>query len=80
MIGLNSTILEQYIEYITNQRMQTLNLEPIFEKRHNPLPWINSWLSSDQVQVAPQEVEISSYLIGQINNDVYKDEFSTFSL
>jgi ribonucleoside-diphosphate reductase beta chain len=80
MIGLNSTILEQYIEYITNQRMQTLNLEPIFEKRHNPLPWINSWLSSDQVQVAPQEVEISSYLIGQINNDVYKDEFSSFSL
>lgn len=80
MIGLNGAILEQYIEYITNQRMESLNLEPAFAKRHNPLPWMNSWLSSDEVQVAPQEVEISSYLIGQINNDVYENEFSGFPL
>ena len=81
MIGLNKGILNQYIEYITNLRMLAVGLEPIFSNAsHNPIPWINAWLVSDNVQVAPQEVEVSSYLVGQINSTVSADDLGDFEL
>lgn len=81
MIGLNKDILCQYVEYITNVRMQAVGLAPAYpEATSNPIPWINAWLSSDNVQVAPQEAEISSYLVGQIDNEVNADDFEGFEL
>ncbi|WP_340619280.1 class Ia ribonucleoside-diphosphate reductase subunit beta [Xenorhabdus siamensis] len=80
MIGLNKDILCQYVEYITNIRMQAVGLELPFETRSNPIPWINSWLVSDNVQVAPQEVEVSSYLVGQIDSEVNTEDLSGFEL
>ena len=80
MIGLNKEILSQYVEYITNQRMQAIGYEAPCEVKTNPIPWINNWLVSDNVQVAPQETEISSYLVGQINSKIDSEELSTFEL
>ncbi|KOO16577.1 class Ia ribonucleoside-diphosphate reductase subunit beta [Vibrio xuii] len=81
MIGLNKDILCQYVEYITNIRMQAVGLGAAYpEATSNPIPWINAWLSSDNVQVAPQEAEISSYLVGQIDSDVRADDFKDFEL
>ncbi len=81
MIGLNKDILCQYVEYITNARMLAVGLPQAFEKAtQNPIPWINAWLSSDNVQVAPQEVEISSYLIGQIDAEVKTEDLEDFEL
>ncbi|MEZ9834845.1 class Ia ribonucleoside-diphosphate reductase subunit beta [Vibrio breoganii] len=81
MIGLNKDILCQYVEYITNIRMNAVGLETAYpEATNNPIPWINAWLSSDNVQVAPQEAEISSYLVGQIDNEVSADDFEDFEL
>lgn len=81
MIGLNKDILCQYVEYITNVRMQAVGLPTAYpEATSNPIPWINAWLSSDNVQVAPQEAEISSYLVGQIDNEVHADDFEDFEL
>jgi ribonucleoside-diphosphate reductase beta chain len=80
MIGLNEAILCQYVEYISNQRMQAIGYEPPFEVQNNPIPWINNWLVSDNVQVAPQEAEISSYLVGQINSKIDTDDLSNFEL
>ena len=80
MIGLNKDILCQYVEYITNIRMQAVGLKLPFEGRSNPIPWINAWLVSDNVQVAPQEVEVSSYLVGQIDSQVDTDDLSDFEL
>ena len=80
MIGLNKDILWQYIEYITNIRMQAVGLDLPFQTRSNPIPWINTWLNSDNVQVAPQEVEISSYLVGQIDSEVNPDDLGDFLL
>ncbi|GLT14444.1 class Ia ribonucleoside-diphosphate reductase subunit beta [Vibrio algivorus] len=81
MIGLNKDILCQYVEYITNIRMQAVGLDVAYpEATSNPIPWINAWLSSDNVQVAPQEAEISSYLVGQIDNEVGSDDFGDFEL
>ncbi|MBP8226467.1 MAG: ribonucleotide-diphosphate reductase subunit beta [Pararheinheimera sp.] len=80
MIGLNKDILCQYVEYITNNRMQAVGLKPIFGTTQNPIPWINAWLVSDNVQVAPQESEISSYLVGQIDNEMDGADFGDFDL
>ncbi len=81
MIGLNYNILSQYVEYITNLRMEALSLPSIFANaKTNPIPWINAWLSSDNVQVAPQESEITSYLVGQIDAELGENAFDDFEL
>nr|WP_218057916.1 class Ia ribonucleoside-diphosphate reductase subunit beta [Gilliamella apicola] len=80
MIGLNKDILCQYVEYITNIRMQAVGLKLPFDTKSNPIPWINNWLVSDNVQVAPQEAEMSSYLVGQIDSEINEDDLSDFKL
>jgi ribonucleoside-diphosphate reductase beta chain len=80
MIGLNKEILCQYVEYIANQRMTAIGLDAPFDVSSNPLPWMNNYLNSDNVQVAPQESEISSYLVGQIDSAVSEDDFADFEL
>lgn len=80
MMGLNKEILVKYVEYITNIRMQAVGLPLPFATHSNPIPWINAWLASDNVQVAPQEVEVSSYLVGQIDAKLDGNDFEQFEL
>ena len=80
MIGLNKEILCQYVEFIANHRMSAIGLGQPFAIKSNPLPWMNNYLNSDNVQVAPQESEISSYLVGQIDSEVNADDFGDFDL
>lgn len=80
MIGLNKDILCQYVEYIANHRMSAIGMGQPFDITTNPLPWMNNYLNSDNVQVAPQESEISSYLVGQIDSEVNIGEFDDFDL
>ena len=80
MIGLNEQMLCQYVEYIANLRMSALGMEPEYAQTSNPLPWMNKYLVSDNVQVAPQEAEISSYLVGQIDSEVSATDFGDFDL
>ncbi len=80
MIGLNAEILNQYIEYISNQRLTAIGFDAPFSIKSNPLPWMNAYLVSDNVQVAPQESEISSYLVGQVDSSVSSDDFDDFDL
>lgn len=80
MIGLNTDILAQYVEHITDQRLAAIDLEPAFGSPKNPLPWMDAWLQSDQVQVAPQETEISTYLVGALQSDVDTGALEDFEL
>lgn len=80
MIGLNKDILCQYVEFITNQRLKAVGLPTMFEIHQNPIPWINAHLSSDTVQVAPQETEMSSYLTGQIDATISPNEFDDMEI
>jgi ribonucleoside-diphosphate reductase beta chain len=80
MIGLNADILNQYIEYISNQRLTAIGYDAPYDIKSNPLPWMNAYLVSDNVQVAPQETEISSYLVGQVDSSVDVDDFDGFDL
>ena len=80
MIGLNTELLGQYIEFICTRRMNNVNLKSPYNIKSNPLPWTQKWISGAEVQVAPQETEISSYVIGGTKQDVSEDTFKGFSL
>jgi len=82
MIGLNDKLLQQYVEWIANRRMKAIGLKPIYDipAKNNPLPWTEHWISSKGLQVAPQETEVESYLIGGIKQDVTENTFAGFSL
>jgi len=82
MIGLNEKLLQQYVEWIANKRMKAVGLRPVYDiaQRANPLPWTQHWISSKGLQVAPQETEVESYVVGGIKQDVKKDTFSGFKL
>lgn len=81
MIGLNTQLLSDYIEWICCKRMTSVGLKcPYSTTQANPLPWTQKWISGAEVQVAPQETEISSYVIGGTKQDVSQDTFKGFSL
>jgi ribonucleoside-diphosphate reductase beta chain len=80
MIGLNEQLLNEYVEYIAARRMEKVGLPKIYNQSTNPLPWTQKWISGAEVQVAPQEVELSSYTIGAVKQDVNEDTFKGFSL
>jgi ribonucleoside-diphosphate reductase beta chain len=82
MIGLNDKLLQQYVEWIANRRLRTIGMKPLYDvpAKNNPLPWTEHWISSKGLQVAPQETEVESYVVGGIKQDVKKDTFAGFQL
>jgi len=81
MIGLNQTILEDYVEWIGCKRMRALSLPcPYTVPQMNPLPWTEKWISGGNVQVAPQETEITSYVTGGVKQDVDDSTLKGLSL
>ena len=80
IIGLNAELLKQYVEFIAAKRMHAVGQEKIYNSGTNPLPWTQAWITGGSVQVAPQETEISSYVIGGTKQDVDDKTFKGFSL
>jgi ribonucleoside-diphosphate reductase beta chain len=82
MIGLNDKLLGNYVEWIANRRMKSIGIKPIYDisSKNNPLPWTEHWISSKGLQVAPQETQVQSYVVGGIKQDVKKDTFAGFKL
>lgn len=82
MIGLNEKLLHNYIEWNANRRMKAIGFKPAYDipVSADPLPWMSKWLNSKNIQVAPQEENITSYIVGGINQDMKPDAFSGFKL
>jgi len=80
MIGLNEKLLSDYVDWITHKRMTSIGLPSPFKGGSNPLPWTQKWISGSDVQVAPQETQITSYLVGGVTKDVTEDSFKGFTL
>jgi len=80
MIGLNAQLLKDYVEWTAHKRMLAVGLTSPYKGGSNPLPWTQNWISGAEVQVAPQETEISSYVIGGTKQDVDTETFKGFSL
>jgi ribonucleoside-diphosphate reductase beta chain len=82
MVGLNAALLHNYIEWIANRRLRSIGLNPIFSQKGNtnPLPWTQHWLNSKELQNAPQQTQIQSYVVGGIKQDIDSNTFSNFKL
>lgn len=81
MIGLNADLLKEYVEYIAHKRMTSVGLNSPYKGiTNNPLPWTQKWIAGSDVQVAPQEVELSSYIVGGVKQDITEDTLKGLSL
>ena len=92
VVGLNEKILKEYLKWITDVRLSNLlqptikgvkhdfGYKPLFNVKDNPIPWVDEFLVSDNVQVAPQESEISSYLVGQVDSSLEENFLDDFDL
>mgnify|MGYP000548056506 CR=1 FL=1 len=81
MIGLNAKLLSDYIEWIGCKRMRAIGLHcPYTVSKMNPLPWTEKWIGGGNVQVAPQETEITSYVTGGVKQDVTTETMAGLSL
>ena len=82
IIGLNEKLLGDYVEFVANKRIKAIGFDPLFDRpaNANPLPWTQHWLSSAGLQVAPQETEVESYIIGGVKQDVDEDTLKGFKL
>ncbi len=78
ILGLNEALLCEYIEHIASKRLNAIGLGG--KPTVNPLPWTQKWIAGSDVQVAPQETEISSYTIGEVKQDIDENSFKGFSL
>jgi ribonucleoside-diphosphate reductase beta chain len=76
IIGLNETVLHQYVDWLCMSRRKAIGL-PYDNVGKNPIGgWTGPWMSSESVQVAPQEHEITSYKIGASKNDLEDMDFA----
>lgn len=84
MLGMNAEILHQYIEYMANKRMVSIGLDAVYDQpvNKNPLPWMNNWIGSgsNNVQVAPQETEVESYIVGGVDSNYDTNTFTNYEL
>jgi ribonucleoside-diphosphate reductase beta chain len=80
MIGLNQQLLSDYVDWIGHKRMTSVGVPTTARGGSNPLPWTQKWIAGAEVQVAPQETEITSYVIGGTKQDVDSSTLSGLSL
>jgi len=80
MIGLNEQLLAQYVDWLACKRMTAVGLDCGIKPGSNPLPWTAKWIAGSEVQVAPQETEITTHVIGGTKQDVDNNTFKGFSL
>jgi len=79
LMGLNEHMLNSFVEHIAGQRMKSIGLQHDYPST-NPLGWMARYMDSDATQVAPQETEIDSYVIGGVKNDVLDTDFGDLGL
>ena len=84
IIGLNAKILKKYIMELTDIRMRDIGLlkDSSIPKTNESqvLPWMHAYITSDDVQVAPQESEILSYITAGTDGTLSDDDFNDFDL
>lgn len=75
-VGMNDTILIQYLNYLTIRRMKAIGLHPNGEQlggqyiQKNPIPWITKHINMDKKEKLPQEEKITNYVTGGVDQDV----------
>jgi ribonucleoside-diphosphate reductase beta chain len=81
LLGLNADVLGGYSKWLCDNRLRSLGYKKLFNQKQNPISgWLDSYLDSSKVQVAPQETEISAYKIGARDTSISDDTFEDIKL
>ena len=80
MVGINFEIANEYLEFVLDDALHILGFARRFNRLKDPLVWMRNWLTSDTIQVAPQETELANYQVGQVANNVEEEEFDDYDL
>lgn len=78
IVGLNETLLVRFLEFTANKRLKALGFKQRYESTTDPFGWMSAWLSAEDTQVAPQEKEVTDYLINVLDTNVNEDNLLDF--
>lgn len=68
ILGLNSSMFGDYIKYIANRRMESINLPYKYDAPHNPFPWLSEIMDLDTCTNF-FEGRVKSYKTGALEDD-----------
>lgn len=70
IVGLNTPLLKEWVQYKTQVVYDKLDLVKPFESvKNNPLPWMDNWLNIDSYQTANQEADNNNYRLNSVIDD-----------
>jgi ribonucleoside-diphosphate reductase beta chain len=78
VVGLNSALICEYVDYLATGAFTAVGLTYNAPLKDHPLPWVEFYLDSTMVQVAPQERDNGNYRVGQVDGDVSDVDFDDF--
>ena len=78
--GLNAEATCAYIDHLQYKRMVAAGFTPSLADTPTPFPWMNKYLDSSKLQVAPQETENTAYLTGALEGGVEEGDFADIIL
>jgi ribonucleoside-diphosphate reductase beta chain len=75
VIGLNSDILKNFVDYSAFTRLKEIGIKYLGEHpKSSPIPWFNKHINIGKKQSALQETESTNYVIGAMSDSVNYDE------
>ena len=75
VIGLNATILKDFVDYTAFIRLKDIGIKYAGEHpKASPIPWFNKHVNINKKQTALQENESTNYVIGVMSDNVTYDE------
>lgn len=75
VIGLNSQILKDFVDYTAFTRLRDIGIKYLEEHpKTTPIPWFNKHVNINKKQTALQESESTNYVIGVMSDTVVKEE------
>jgi ribonucleoside-diphosphate reductase beta chain len=75
VIGLNATILKDFVDYTAFNRLKDIGIKYAEEHpRSSPIPWFNKHVNINKKQSALQETESTNYVIGVMSDSVDYEE------
>jgi ribonucleoside-diphosphate reductase beta chain len=80
MLGLNAEVLSDFVDHRSWKCANAIGVHYVPKSKENNLPWTSKWIGGSEVQVAPQETQITSYTIGGVHNDITNETFKGFKL
>lgn len=62
IMGINNHLIEQYIKYLSNLRLQAIGLAPLYpEILNNPMPWIEGFSNLNSTKTDFFEAKVTNY-------------------